>query len=282
MKASVQISGIGAAKNLVSGFSARRVSAAVATALNRTAVKVRDAERQAMATRLDRPTRYTLNALWIETATANAADAGVRAIPQAGDPYNSKLTRSRHLQATVGIKDESAGNGTPATKYLMPQVAGGARHVKRFERALQAAGAMPTGWQAVPAAGARLDAYGNISRGQIGQILSQVGVKLTAGYERNMSADARKRINAQRRAGGRFFAVLPGQSRLTPGVYQREFVGRNITPVLIYVKASAYRVRLPFDAIGQQVAKRELRGEISRAIAEHVAKLRGMKVGGVA
>jgi hypothetical protein len=87
-----------------------------------------------------------------------------------------------------------------------------------------------------------------------------------------MPFDASKQIAAQRKAGGRFFVVPPG-GRIAPGVYQREFAGRGITPVLIFVKRTAYTRRFDFDGIGQRFAAQRLPLEMKRAVDEHTKRL---------
>jgi hypothetical protein len=133
---------------------------------------------------------------------------------------------------------------------------------------------MPTGWLAVPAAGARLDAFGNVSRGQVQQILAQVGTELLAGSQRTPQSNKAK-LAGQRRAGGQYFAVLPGRgSKLKPGIYHRELVGRNITPVFIFVRSATYRARYGFDQAVRQVADANLRQNIETALSESLARLR--------
>lgn len=247
----------------LTSFSDRRLNAAVATALTRTAVQVRAAVLEQMPRVFDRPTPYTLRQLKYAAATAArpvaAVGFGVAAI--------------QDVQGNV-IRYQDLGMGeTPAGKYLAPSIDGGSRRHKRFEKALQAAGAMPAGWFAVPGAGARLDAFGNMSRGQIIQILSQLRITLVAGTNRNMAVAARKQIAAQRKAGGRFFVVKPGTGKLKPGVYQREFYGRTITPVVIFVRAAAYRPRFDFYGMAKRVVDENLPRQIDQAIAESAGRL---------
>lgn len=245
----ITVTGLDEARAALTQFSDRRFNAAVATALTRTAIEARDAVRQQMPSVFDRPTPYTLNSLFVRPATAE------------------------RLEAQTYFKDDRAGSGTPATRYLLPQVEGGARNTKRFELALRAAGHLPAGWFVVPGAGAKLDAFGNISRGQITQVLSQLRITLTAGFTRNMPFDARKQITAQRRAGGRFFVIKPGAKGAGPGVYQREFGGRNITPVFVFVNRASYTKRFDFFGIARSVADRRLGPNLDRAIAESAARL---------
>ena len=210
---------------------------ACAVALTRTAQAVKTAEIAQLRRSLDRPTPYTLNSLFFKPAT-----------------------RER-LEARVWLKDDLAVSnaGTPPANYLVPHISGGQRHRKRFESALRAAGVLPDDWLVVPGDGARLDQFGNIERGQIIQILSQLRITQVAGYVRNLSFQARKQIAAQRKAGGRFFFVRPG-GPLRPGVYQREFIGRTVTPVMIFVSRATYRKRLPF----YETAKRVVAAEFPR------------------
>lgn len=215
---------------------------AVAVALTKTAQLVKEAQVEALKKTFDRPTPYTLKSLFMERAT------------------------KQKLQARVWFKDESTGGGIPATKYIYPHVAGGGRSTKRFEKALQAAGHLPSGWLAMPGQGANLDAYGNVSRGQIIQILSQLRLTLTAGYTRNMGL-GKKGIAPQRKAGGRFFVIKPG-GPTQPGVYQREFYGRGITPVMIFARQSGtgYRATLPFEEVAQRTVSRHFGDQFSAAL----------------
>ena len=98
MKISFTIDGQAALRKQIESFSERRIAAVVATALTRTAVEVKDALRAELPRVFDRPTPYTLNSLFVKPARAD------------------------RLQAETYFKDDSAGSGTPATKYLLPQV----------------------------------------------------------------------------------------------------------------------------------------------------------------
>jgi hypothetical protein len=276
MRIDIKISGLKELQAGLQEFSDRRFRAAIATGLTRTAVEGKAAAEKRMHADLDRPTPFTLRSLYVVTATAEQGRAGVSNLSAPGDPFSGRVVRSAYLAAEVGIKDDAGTthNGTPATKYLLPQVEGGRRHTKRFEKALQAKGALPAGWLAVPAAGARLDAFGNVSRGQVQQILAQIGTELLAGSLRTPASDKAK-LAGQRRAGGQFFAVLPGRrGNLKPGIYHRELTGSNITPVFIYVRGATYRRRYGFDQAVQQVVDANLRTNIETALSQSLARLR--------
>lgn len=248
----VTIKGLEELRKSLDGFSDRRFNAAIATAMSRTAVIVRDKMRQQMTSELDRPTAYTLNSLYTVPATAD------------------------RLQALVRFKDTRAvSSGTPATYYMLPNVEGGQRRVKGLERNLQAVGVLPTGWLVMPGQGAVLDSHGNMSRGQIIQILSQLRITLLAGSTRNMRF-GKDSIAAQRKAGGRYF-VMPVGGKTQPGIYQREFIGNQITPVAIFVNGATYRKRFRFYEDGEAIARLHLQQQIERAVAEHIQKLKVKK-----
>lgn len=259
----MSIEGLDGMQAMLGSISQRRINAVVATALTRTAVEVKAAELSELNSVIDRPTPYTQNAMFVKPATAET------------------------LAAEVWFKDDTAGSGTPATKYLLPQVEGGQRHMKRFEKALQAAGSMPAGTVAVPGSAAKLDAYGNISRGQINQILSQVGVELTAGHNRTLTkgtdrASRTKQRNAYGRAGGQFVAIKVQNGKLKPGIYlaeSRNFgaklgLGRTgkLRPVVLFVRAANYKPRFDFHGVAERVAAERLPMQVTRALTDSLAK----------
>ncbi|MDP4300360.1 hypothetical protein [Leptothrix discophora] len=289
MKITIDVKGLDEVRAALKDLSQRRIHNAVATGLTRTALQARDAVRDELRSRLDRPTPYALNGLYVITATGDAAKAGMGSQPVPGSSYATRIVRSRHLEAEVGIKDDLAttGGGTPAERFLRPNIDGGARRIKRVERALQLSGLMPAGWQTTAGTDARLDAYGNVSRGQIVQVLSQLRVTLTAGYTRNMALPdrtAKGRIidgrysgqvrAAVKRAGGRYFVVPPGQ-RMPPGVYMREHhaSGRPLQ-VLRFVKSTSYRPIVDFNGVVLRVADQHLRANVQTALADQLANLR--------
>lgn len=257
----IEIKGLAEVQAALAGFSDRRFGAAIATALTRTAAEAWRAGQASMSASIARPTPYTVRALKYTRAQAD------RLVAHVGFDVEARQ------DITGAVTGYTRTLGTPASNYMAPNVDGGNRRQKRFELALQAKGAMPKGWSAVPGAGARLDAYGNMSRGQIAQIISQLGTNLLSGYENTPQSIKAKRAG-QRRAGGQFVAVLPGsKSRLAPGVYQRETIGSNLTPVLIYVSRPQYSKRWDFYGVMQQVVDQRLSANVEQAIGEHVRRL---------
>lgn len=255
----------------MAAFSPRRMNAAIATALTRTARAARDETRELAGRVLDNPTPFTMRGFFFRGATA------------------------ARLEARVWFGNEY-GEGAAKGRYLTPQIEGGGRRLKRFERALQAAGAMPTGYFAVPGPGAKLDGYGNISRGQLTQILSQVGTTLTAGYSRTLQrrqGESAKAFQSRRRrafgrSGGQYFAVRDRRGKLKPGVYlagARDFgakwgLGRSggIIPVLLYRPTTTYRTRFDFYGAASRVVQTRMGAELERAVMESAARLAARSV----
>lgn len=238
----------------------RNAEFASVVARTRTALDIRNAQQATMRAVIDRPTGYTLRGLFVRPATM-----------------------ARPL-AEVGLKDDLAtsNQGIPPSYYLAAQIEGGPRRLKRFEVALEAAGAMPKGWRAVPGRGADLDAHGNISRGQITTILSQLRITMVSGFTRNMSFNAKVARRAQLRAGGRYFVVRPGESKMMPGVYRREMARmgparRAPIPVLIFVRGATYRRRYDFHGVAERVIDNVLPRHFDAALRQALDTPRGQR-----
>lgn len=159
---------------------------ACAIALNKAGKLVKEAEVAEMKSVFDNPTRYTLNSLQLSPATKS------------------------DLKATVWFKEPDRYKDNP--HYLLPQVEGGSRHLKGFEQGIALG-------ELVPAMGAKLNQYGNVSMGQIRQILSVLGkAETSAGYMANITDRSRRRNTKERD-----YVVIDRRQRgnLPLGVYQR-------------------------------------------------------------
>lgn len=222
---------------------------AIAKAVTGTAQLVKKALNSEMLYAFDRPTPYTLGSLYLSPAT--------KAIPV----------------AKVWLKDD-AGKGTPAAKYLLTEITGGGRRYKRFERALAARGLLPDGMFAMPGSAARIDAFGNMERGQLMQVLSAVGAAETrSGYQANRTARSAKRKGASL---AEYFVGKPGGGKAPLGIWQRfKFgVGGAVKPVAIFTKAPVYQVRYRFQEIAAQVVREEFASQFNTAYAEAIATAR--------
>lgn len=215
-------------------------------ALNWTIFNARDAQRVGMQNVFDRPTSFTLG----------RTNMVMRATPLL-------------LQAQTKIRADQS-TGVAPVNYLGPSIFGGRRKVKGFERALQARGLMPSGWIAIPGNGAKLDAYGNMSRGQIVQILSVLGAaESKSGYSANQTTRSKKR---NKKPGDYFVSTptLPSprgvKGRLPFGVYQRLGPGRIVT-ILRFRNAHNYKARFDYFGIARDVALRDFERNMRKAFA---------------
>lgn len=253
-------SGLDETVGAMKDFSSRRMNATIATALTRSAAKARDAARIELDRSIDRPTDYTRRGLFLKPAKADK------------------------LEARVWFGDEFKGLVIPQARYLYPQVEGGGRALKRFEKALQASGAMPAGTYAIPSRFAPLDAFGNVPRGTIMQIVSQLGAELLAGYSNRLNrSDKNKVRRAYGRAGGQYVAITRQRGKLAPGVYLaegRDFgaklgFGRSgkLTPIFFYSRKTDYRPRYRFYDVAKAAADAAFPAEFDRAVGENLAKL---------
>jgi hypothetical protein len=230
----------------------RVVNFAVIKALTRTARDARPELQTEMRKVFDRPTPYTLNSVFVSAAT--------RANPV----------------ARVWIKDDRAGSGTPATKYLLPQIEGGTRNRRASERRLESVLVLPRGWFLVPGARAKRDQYGNWSNGELKQVLSWFqAAQPTSGYSANLTPERRKRLKkgTKKRRGFEYFAVRPGDKAsrwLRPGIYRKTKFGFGgaIEPMAIFVQSVTYRPRLDFYGVVQRVAETRFYRNLLDALAE--------------
>lgn len=161
----------------------KQASRAAEMALDYTAKAGRDAIKQEMPRVFDRPTPFTLNSLKVTP------------------------TRNHNMQASIWFKEPDR----MSEHYLVPQVEGGKRNLKGFERALG-------NKEFVPAIGAKRNQYGNVSPGQIRQLLSVLGrAERFSGYSANITSRSR-RANRKERD---YVLITKRRGRLIPGVYQR-------------------------------------------------------------
>lgn len=223
----------------------RQIPFATALALTKTAQLSKAAIERQMPSVFDRPTPWTLNSLRLTPA---------------------KKTK---LEAKVSLKDEAV-KSAPPSRWLTPQIEGGARADKASERNLRRKGLLPSGRYIAPGRGAELDPYGNISRGQIVKMLSGVGGFEEVGYNANAtdSRRSKKKGNAKR-----YFIMRRGKTPI--GIAERfgSAVG-DVRMVLAFVSRPSYKKRLRFYEIGQQVADANFQAEFDKALARAMRSAR--------
>lgn len=225
---------------------------AIMLAVNQTAEAATDHTKRAMRSRLDRPKNFTVNSVfaWKARYRRGSRAAGLAAAP---------------TEASVRFKD-FAGKGTPAWKYLTPQIRGGQRAAKRHEKALRLRGIIGPSSFVVPGPGEPLDAYGNMRGARLVRILSDLQAFSEGGYLANRTA----RSAGRGRSRSRFFKPQPGSS-LSPGIWERMASGR-IRPVLLEVtRAPQYAARFDFFQINERFVRRHfpvsMRTAMRRAMA---------------
>lgn len=247
----------------LSGLARDQIPFATALALTKTAQFIDRHEVAEMTRVFDQPTKFTLQS--------------TRVIP---------ATKQR-LWASVAIKDESTKAVAPI-KWLAPQIHGGTRPLKRFEQRLKSAGVLPPGHFAVPASGADFDVHGNMSRGEIVRMLSD----LQSHWDPLQNTTERSRQRRRRSRTKRptfYFSTWPVTKRtahLRPGIYKR--VGAvaglasgittgfrtPIKPVLIFVPRVRYRKRFRFYEIADQTGRMRFPIEFALAAREAIRTAR--------
>lgn len=267
IKIDVRIDGLDAVQARLRGLSDKKVKVAAVAALNDAAYLGKKETEKTIAAVFDRVTP------WIAKSVRY-----VKARPD-------------KLESSIDFEQWGNKTGVTAAKVLQAQIDSGARRHKRHEVALQRLGILPAGMFIVPGEAAQMDGYGNMSSGQIRQILSWFNAaQMSSGYTANMSDKRRAALRKGSMRKGRvtngfeYFVVQPGQRRqfqrangkigthaMQPGIYQRIFLaqGTAIKPVMIFVKSPAYRQRLDFYRIAGDAA----RTEFSRAFPMYLERL---------
>jgi len=245
------------------GEQQRQMPFALALALTRTAQDVRKAEQAEMSSVFDRPTRFTLNSLFLKAATKQT------------------------LEARVWVKDSERPD-----HYLLPQILGGRRPLKRFEQLLVQRGVMRSDERAVPGNAAKLDGFGNMSRGQIVKILSQLQAFNLAGSSANASSGKRSKAKRARETyfvstgkgthpyGGHSWSKGRMAQTLERGVWVRTphgVLGSKVAPVLMFVPRANYRVRWRFHEIADATYRRVFPRHLDAAVTQALATARPPK-----
>lgn len=212
---------------------------AAAKALTQTAVTLRQDVASGLSSELDRPKPQTTRAMRVEKATRD--------------------------NLTAVLRFTNRGEGVPAAEYLAHNITGGQRGLKRSELMLRAAGILPPGLVTIPGKAAKLDAYGNMSRGQIVSILS---------YFRAFGATALNSGRMNRRAKGTRskaeYFVVPVRDRrlgLYPGIW-RAVNRTDLEPLLMFVSPGVHRKLIKLDDRGRRVVARDFNRLFNAALLD--------------
>jgi hypothetical protein len=192
-----------------------------------------------MATVFDRPTPFTLKA------------------------FNVYRSDRRTLTASVRLKDSPK---LGEKHFLIPQILGGSRDLKRSERWLRGSGILPPGKFIRPGPGARLNSYGNISGPQMVQILSVLKAFPETGYQMNITERSKKRNKKPRN----FFVLRKSGS--PTGVFERR--GGALRPVLTFIGRPQYRRRFNFYNVAEATVHQHLNSYIRQALEYAAGKVK--------
>lgn len=199
--------------------------------------------------KLDRPTPYTLRSTFVKPATRD------------------------NLVAVVGIKDVSPSKtaASPAD-LLRQQFLGGERIRKNLENYLTRAGMLGSGEYIVPASGARLDQYGNISRGQVQQIMSQLRLGLDPYAWKSKSVRSKRSV---KKAGRIFWSYGgPRDAHLARGAWIDLGGSVGVRPLLAVVRRPVYRPRISLDQIANRVVAQHWDRVFEKNLADALATAR--------
>lgn len=175
----------------------------------------------------DKPTPWTINALYVVKST------------------------KKKLEAALEYRDW-ATKGTPSVKIIHHLVYGGDRRYKRSEILLQQHGIIGKGKWLVPASGARKDQYGNVLKSDISRMLSSLQATLDT---------------AQRSKGEKRKAFFISKSRKViyrrQNLYGR---GKTALPFMWVVDKLNYKPIYPFEHIVNSYIARIYEAKMREAI----------------
>ncbi|UCV29382.1 hypothetical protein [Ferribacterium limneticum] len=215
----------------------------IARAITKTAKATEDALKREMRSKTDRPTPYFLRSTFVQPATRDK------------------------LRARVGIKDQAfSKNRLSSAQMFGHHFEGGGRATKVLEQYLRRAGLLGFGEFVAPGAGARLDAYGNMSRGQVQQILSQLRIGPDrAAFKSN---SRRSKRNAQR--AGRIFWAR-GNARdghLKRGAYIDMGPPVGLRPLLVVIRSPSYKRRFDLPQLAATTIAKTWKDNLNASLIE--------------
>lgn len=256
----IRIVGLEKALSQVAAFTRNQVPFAASVALNAVALQARNAVRNAMPSIFKNPTPYTLNSMYVRPST------------------------KRNLEAIVGLIEDSGKGGTPAAKYLSPEITGGQRGKKFSEKQL---GNRQNGAGDISGSGGvwwmpgerKDDQYGNMPGGQVKRILTALNVQgVTPGHFSSKTKRSVKRNPVM----DKIFMVTANdfqnhKNHLSPGVYQRTGTksNRHVMPLLVFLKrAPVYRKRFRFHEMVRTVVTKNFQSTFQIALRKAMSTAR--------
>jgi hypothetical protein len=258
MKITVNVNGLEQVRKALADLP-KKANFATVAAMNKSLEWAETDVRREMRRVFDNPTPWVLNSLRMRYAT------------------------TREPVVRLAFKDR---NSVESSRTMVePHVYGGQRHFKAMEARLMGIGLLPAGYNVVPGAAARLNGFGNMSQGQISQILNVLGAYTESGFNK-ANLNTIKRLAKGGLKGsqyGQYGFVYwvnrvgnpdPRTRHLQPGVYQRvkTGLGSTLKPVLIFVKRANYKPRLDFYGIAKRTVNERFASEFDKAFALELSK----------
>jgi len=187
------------------------------------------------ASRALNTTAFAVNAR-LKTSMAETFEGGATAYTLRA--FKVTNADKANLTATVALRTDNQGAALPYAKALGHLFTGGQRKYKKIEGWLRAKRLMPERLTVAPGAGMPLDAYGNMRRNALTEMLGVIGHQRTnlRVYRRTGAGKAQKAVG--------YFVVLPGsKTKKHPGIYKRIETGASsaIVPMILYVDPVNYR-----------------------------------------
>lgn len=184
----------------------------------------------------------------------------------------TKKADKRRLTGKVGWGEDfySKANHTPV-EIMQHQISGGARARKSLELWLERKGLIAKNEYIAPGGGAKLDPYGNLSRGQTAQILSQ----LKLGNDPYSWSSNRPRSRKNQAKAGKIFwsnGRGVGSQHLPRGAYLRS--DRSVLCLLKIISKPSYKPRFNLNRVGQAEIARTFQPAFHAAMARALSGTR--------
>ena len=213
----------------------------IALGMTDTVKQSKKAVQTALPSHIDRPTPWTRRSLFFFPAEKDDLRAAVA----------FKWEFGRRGRNEIGMFD--------APQSMRMQVYGGERDLKGYEKTLQRAGVSPPGRPfLMPAMGADLDQYGNVTTAFINKVF-YTGSRGGSADMQPFSRGRKKSRSRDARAGIRYF-VHPNKKGIYRTVPHSKIGGgrgRNgVMPVFLFVKQPRYHNTFDFHTIASRGASR--------------------------
>jgi hypothetical protein len=279
MQIRVDTSGLDVIAARLRGLSDKKIRVAMVAALNDAAYAGQQAGKREIASVFDRPTPFiSRSPVYFKAGLAGRSVRVPGAFDISGKGLSVQLSSDR-IEAVVDLSGEGNKQGVSPDQVLYAQIHGGARRHKRHEVALQRVGILPAGMGIVPGDAAKLDQFGNMSSGQIVQIIAWFSGFGEQGYKENMTDKTRTAKGRDNKRTGirgfQYFALQQKRGKLLPGVYQRidTGFGSAVKPVMIFVRMPQYKRRFDFYGVTRKAAEAKFAQSFPRYLSQMLKEL---------